>query len=148
MGCDIHLFLESQQSDGTWESCDVWEPLMYDGKVRWGEPRRALRTYTHGRNYNLFAALAGARKWHFLDCSPPASPPKGVPEDMSIPVSDYYKLGEGNWHTPSWLTTEEILSYDFSQWGDTCNEFLSEVVPKMQEIDRYGKARIVFWFDN
>jgi hypothetical protein len=57
MACDIHFYVE-RRVNGTWESCDRWEPdEYYPGRTS------CKTSYYPGRNYHLFAILADVRNY-------------------------------------------------------------------------------------
>lgn len=91
------------------------------------------------RQYRVFAVLAGVRNGTgFAGCKigepvTPIAEPRGIPDDLQV---SYYALLEalggdaqdlheqgfaemgaffGHVHTPSWLTLDEVLSYDWDQ---------------------------------
>lgn len=117
MGCDIHPIIERMdRSRGE------------DGEVYWERWRNA-GTPDLGRNYELFAALAGVRNY---DGIAPVVEPRGLPgvtgiyEDESgfkgslkdQPCSEfeaYYLRWHGDAHSSSWLTLAEIKAYDTEQ---------------------------------
>lgn len=160
MGCDIHLYLEKkvydypkeEKKNRKWLSLDKWvqneDSLSDNDSLVWDTIYKES-TYNGGRNYNLFTALANVRSGYFDPPAPFISAPKGLPHDVSIPIkmrSEYYG---SDGHSHSWLTLKELKEFDFSRFGDTCKEFIDEVIPKMeaQEVDD-DEVRIVFWFDN
>lgn len=111
MGCDIHLYVEVRE-DGQW----VNKPLRH--------------TYD-GRNYNLFAILAGVRNRHDIL---PISDPRGLPPDVSKEVE-----GEADGdHSHSWLTLAELMAFDWTQTAK-----LSGFVngPEYSRWADYGKGR-------
>lgn len=106
MGCDIHLYVEVKKYS-TWESADTWETDNHGDKFVPYEKR----LFT-GRNYNLFSILANVRnRYKFI----PITDPKGLPNDVSEPVKNQSKNWEGNSHSHSFLTVQEILEFDWTQ---------------------------------
>ena len=106
MGCDIHMIRQRQTGTGAWEMCDPMVPNPYYGKWE-GAPKEVPERLYDWRNYELFAALAGVRNgWGIV----PVSPPKGLPE--GIDTDNGPDLGD---HSYSWLTTDELLAYDWNQ---------------------------------
>jgi hypothetical protein len=90
MGCNIHAHIEVKIS-GQWHhySCP---PIQ--------------------RNYRLFARICGVRG----DVANAISPPRGIPNDMSvvtIACFDYEKLDS---HSATWLTKNELC--DLIQWEE------------------------------
>jgi hypothetical protein len=118
MGCDIHAIVERRdtRSDGTHR--------------RWlnsGEP-------DIGRDYEVFAALAGVRNYDEVE---PVSEPKGMPGwggwvehgddgwgqwDYSnapdTPYQDYFERWRHDAHSASWLSLAELKAYDTEQEVD------------------------------
>lgn len=113
MGCDIHAIIE-RKAEREW--------------LNSGDPDL-------GRNYELFAALAGVRN---RDGIVPVAEPKGIPGFMSFQTfSDgdrWVKWERGSWefrpcrefermmevygedgHSGSWLTLAEVKAYDTEQ---------------------------------
>ncbi|MFA6971806.1 MAG: hypothetical protein WC208_10445 [Gallionella sp.] len=160
MGCDIHLFAEKkvynyndkEKSKGRWVSLDKWvEREEFEYKDRPLEVPYKGGFYTHGRNYNLFSALANVRSHYFIDATF-ISEPKGMPRDASKLVwaacDDYGTDG----HSHSWLTLKELKDFNWKPYGDSVKEFMDEVFPKLEEAKGKERTdeevRIVFWFDN
>lgn len=90
MGCDIHATFE-KYVDGNW--------------IQFGDDSMYI-----GRNYLLFSILADVRNY-FHDIMP-ISKPKGFPKDYNGDLLDVWKF---DGHSRSWLTLQEILSYDWSK---------------------------------
>ena len=156
MGCDIHIMGEKRDGDG-WRNC-------YSTAIDEIEQR----------SYNIFGFLANVRNYSDVE---PISQPRGFPEDASYGVKEeFVNRWGGDGHTPSWLTVDELLAFDYDKmtedrrctkqiapniWtgGDTCEpgdgraltyrEFLGEqFYGRIEQLKRDGVERIVFWFDN
>lgn len=159
MGCDIHLYAEKKVND-QWVTIDKWSdnpdyksnPEGEKPKIikrGWSEDEIDDRFYTDGRNYNLFCALAGVRKYIFSNDPTQVAEEKGFPQDACNEIKEEYDSWGSDAHTASWLTLGELESYDWSEYGETCNDFRNEVIPKMKaENVPPDDVRIVFWFDN
>ena len=102
MGSDIHGLLQKR-----------WSP---------GRAYETISEIEHGRNYILFAALAGVRNYYNIK---PISEPRGIPDDISYdPDKTYDEEGKrlpgaldlGD-HSFSWLTLRELLDWD--GWDQT-----------------------------
>ena len=139
MGCDIHMHLEVK-IDNQWE--------------HYGAP-------SVSRNYELFEKL-GARG----DIENAMVTPKGIPADATKLTALDYKSWEGDAHTASWLSKEEIMVLE--GWlkglpGDFLSHGLEHVILKTYLFGnsftgpfRYPEencfniqdVRFVFWFDN
>lgn len=135
MGCDIHLHTEIK-IDGQWH--------------HYGHPHIQ-------RSYPLFCKMAGVR-----GTSDPISPPKGLPDDLSLITW----LDANEWrhdaHSCSWLDWEEVAELckwielntrrgDKKRWaedwfgycfGDGWGDHRHDREFKIEDI------RFVFWFDN
>jgi len=92
MGCDIHLHVE-KRVNGEWEETECNN--VYDG-----------------RNYTLYAALAGVRNY---DRFTPIAEPKELPKDVSAEVYNESERWGCDGHSHSWLTLTELLNFDWSQ---------------------------------
>ena len=118
MGCDIHFYVE-KNVDGKWISADKWIVDKYmDKKVE--------QELYDGRNYSLFAILADVRNGYgFAGCKTgegfkPISSPRGLPVDMSQEVGNRAEMWGLDGHSHSWLTVEELDSYDWNQKTQKC----------------------------
>ena len=164
MGCDIHLYAEVKRKrsiidrlmcrdNNQWINIDKWTRNKYFDENEWGEPEleiaRENRFYSGGRSYNLFSALCGVRSQRFLGEMAIISKPKGLPKDISKEVlaeSDRYG---SDGHSHNWNTLAELKDFDWSIYGETCNHFLNEVIPKMEAQNvSPTDVRIVYFFDN
>lgn len=121
MGCDIHFYVERLEN-GKWVSADKWTPNEYAGGE--GEPETEVKyedCFCSERNYNLFAILADVRNGSgFAGCDTgdgfvPISKPRGLPDDVSEQVNADATRWDGDGHSHSWLTVEELLAYDWTQ---------------------------------
>ena len=100
MGCDIHAVVERK------------------GRYGWlcaGDP-------DIGRDYELFAVLAGVRNSYDLK---PISEPKGLPENVSRIFSAYAEHWNSDGHSASWVDLVEMKGYDLSQEIDDQHLILS-----------------------
>jgi hypothetical protein len=90
MGCDIHATFQ-KYVDGRW--------------VQFGDDDSMYI----GRNYFLFSVLADVRNYSEIV---PISKPKGFPKDYEGDLIGHW---EYDGHSRSWLTLQEILSYDWTK---------------------------------
>ena len=165
MGCDIHLFAEARKKKNIIDRLMFWKPKQWRNIDKWtlnsyfnkendgSEPEFVIesenRFYSGGRNYNLFCALCGIRRYQFDGEMVIISEPKGFPKDVSKEVlaeSDSY----GNdGHSHNWNTLAELKAFDWSSYGETILPFLNEVIPKMEAQNvSPTDIRIVYFFDN
>jgi hypothetical protein len=120
MGCDIHIYVEKKIGD-TWfpiappEHNSYYEP----GDEQEGGPyNRPLLlnhdTYDVGRNYRVFAMLAGVRNgigFASVKTGEPITPiskPRGLPQDVSVEVREISNDWGPDGHSHSWLTLAEL----------------------------------------
>jgi hypothetical protein len=172
MGCDIYSFAEVKINNN-WEkvdnhfSLDSYEKKYYN-KEKSGNP-------FCWRSYSMFAFLAGVRNY---DRCEPISEPRGLPEDLSDEVRQYYEDLECYAHSASYLTAKELLEFDYDKtfWnrrvtkkeGNCINgaalaeEGEGKVLTYRQNLDGWffihleelktlgepEDVRVVFWFDN
>ena len=102
MGCDIDLYVEMREADGSWRV--VPSHTDKDGRV--------VLWWDIGRCYYCFALLAGVRNSWDLE---PIVPPRGLPDDASPEVKEKARLYEEDAHNHSWLTLPEMLTFDFDK---------------------------------
>lgn len=153
MGCDIHTNIE-RQKDGKWERL-VFMPPIWD----W-------------RSYGLFGFLADVRNYSAV---PPISARRGIPDDCHPRIAEDYEE-DGDCHSASWLSVEELLTFDYDAsmvdrrvtrqvspnfWDGGCTgtveegekmtfrAFLGEAYfADLERLRAAGATRVVFWFDN
>ena len=150
MGCDIHLYAEkkSKYEHNLWVTMGNWKQDDDSKRVNQIEEDEI---YTDGRNYNLFCALAGVRGGMFSEPTM-ISKPKGLPKDCSDLILNLAHAWGSDGHTHSYLTLKELEDFDWSPYGETCDDFKNEVFSKLkgllEEKQTNEDIRIVFWFDN
>lgn len=93
------------------------------------------------RSYHYFGRLAGVRHWD--DETFRLWAPRGAPDDLSNRVRMSLEVWNGDAHTPSWQTFDELLNHPVMQ----------EEFPHILEILRScvrdtSKARMFYFFDN
>lgn len=131
MGCDIHLYTEKRQVDGTWVAIEgvnepkvkEYEELAEKCKSRgespdyWLERVKELREGDFNfiwddRSYILFAILAGVRNSYQVT---PISAPKGLPSDISEVAKERADYWGVDGHSHSYLTVAELSAFDGDQ---------------------------------
>ncbi len=147
IGCDLHSYVEYRdKTAGLWKMVRMYVPY------RWEPERLGLVEPFNGRNYELFAILAGVRGF-----AQPIAEPRGIPQDASNGVLCEYEAAEGWTHTPSWLTLAElrVASKDKKTYNKDERSYLKGFINGIEfmlgaswhwvdDID----VRVVFWFDN
>lgn len=114
MGCDIHFAVDVRQPDGSWKSADTWDneddyQSNYDN------------AFYEGRNYDLFSIFADVRNGYGFagvktgEGFVPFAPPRGVPDDCSPEYRRWVEQWNGDGHSHSYFTVEEIMAYDWTQ---------------------------------
>ncbi|WP_051264701.1 hypothetical protein [Nakamurella lactea] len=117
MGCDIHLYTEVQSDDGTWRT--TTEPVVADAGTE--DEYTSLEATFRGRNYDLFAILAGVRNGRGFagtdlgDPTVPISEPRGIADD----ASEQYRAESDRWgvdgHSHSYFTLTELLRHTWTE---------------------------------
>lgn len=151
MGCDIHIYAEEKNEEGQWvptkkrapnhrfgysktesEYLTQFDPNEYDPLTE---------AFDTGRNYDLFALLAGVRNYDDID---PISEPRGIPDNASEEVKEIVQSWDGDGHSHSWLLVSEVLlSEQVSARAD------DKWIKALRDIrNDHENARIVFFFDN
>lgn len=155
MGCDIHLFVEVKKKKSLIDKLKFWKPTKWVSVDKWYKYEDGGhyiqyddRFYT-GRNYNLFTALCGVRSHSFSNKPPMISEPKGLPNDCSFDVKRISDEWEGDAHSHSYNTLSELMKFDWSDYGETCDYFRLNTIPKLQALSNNpDNVRIVYFFDN
>lgn len=156
MGCDIHSYAEAKNAQGAWVFIPQISPFDW-------------------RNYTTFSFLAGVRNGLGIT---PIHPKRGMPEDASPEVLAENEQWSGDAHSHSWLTIQELSDFNYDGLVDyqepddlrgrlakvlrenagmeeepremiTYRQLLSkEFFNDLEELQKLGVGRIVFWFDN
>jgi hypothetical protein len=106
MGCDIHLYVEKYNGNN-WEAADTFE------KVEYGDDCLTVSApYYHGRNYNLFAILAGVRNGNNHI---PITLPKGLPHNVCKEVKNQFEFWDSDAHSTSFFSVKELLDFDWTR---------------------------------
>lgn len=164
MGCDIHFFRERKTTNLNYEGPrDLQEER--DKKIceiinekslteRWVSADTWYKSgnswYNNevfgSRSYYLFSILSDVRNRGDVE---PISEPKGIPNDASSGYLYMVDQWEGDGHSHSYFTLEELLDVDWDQYDkEYLGEFL-KVVEDLKSIDENPKkVRICFFFDN
>lgn len=128
MGCDIHIWAEVKQDNGTWkkvgrvfdnpywkEGDEIEEETYDDGDTYYFGPKTD-EPYRE-RNYNLFAVLANVRNGYGFAGTPtgygfePIVLPRGIPKDASPEYKQKVAYWNGGGHSHSWLTLRELQEF-------------------------------------
>jgi hypothetical protein len=165
MGCDCHFYVEKWTSSNNyegprdlsedrnqklnevledtpthfrWVSADKW--VNDDGN--WEVPYNS--EYYRGRNYGLFSILADVRGHQV-----PIDKARGIPDDASTGYKYICEQWDGDGHSHSYFTLEELLEVDWCQYDEYMVSKFLETIEKMKGIDDDpSKVRCCFFFDN
>jgi hypothetical protein len=172
MGCDIHMVLEKRvkvRDREAWVGVNAFPYLtvqVYEReKEGYSTATGSSSWFCDGRNYGLFAALAGVRGE-----GPPA---KGVPDDASDLALMMIDHWDADGHSHSWMLMDEALPLflhhgQLGKPGDVvlhamkagteaaienCFDHfwhLDEIYENGALVgrDKLSDFRLVFWFDN
>ncbi len=130
MGCDIHMFAEKKVKTSSYVSYfngkkqkfkPFWSQIKDSFKNPYFDPTEPLSEYNlpqsdepyQGRNYTLFSFLADVRNYHEIK---PLSAPRGVPKDLSEGIKEEVEKWDGDGHSHSYFTLEEL---DKVEWSKT-----------------------------
>jgi len=161
MGTDIHLYAEVKLKN-EWYCIRNYDEHLETSALTIST-RAPLREgdlsgvwwNLSGRNYRLFAALAGVRG--------EGPKPKGLPHDVSAVVRMYHDEWGSEIHSASWATAEEFFSayLAVAQVGtERMNKYLQLTLQQSRDIalqtfllqqcslPQGCEYRFVFWFDN
>ena len=163
MGCDIHFFTERWTSDN---KCEGPKGLSEDRdsklqeilencepNYRWvsadswskDDSWHADEMYNN-RSYYLFAILADVRNGSGE--VEPIDYPRGVPDDASSGYKYVVDRWDGDGHSHSYFTLDELINFDWSKY-EMLDDFFMETIEQMKSIDPDPKkVRCCFFFDN
>ena len=175
MGADIHFFTERKTKENNyegprdfveerdrligeviedkepvekWVTADKWSFDNSDPEYPYWNN---MGLYS-SRNYFVFTVLANVRG----DYVEPIDYPRGIPNDASSSYKYMCEQWEGDAHSHSYFTLEELLNTDWDyytkgenrEYNGWLSEFF-ETMEKMKEIDTDpSKVRCCFFFDN
>jgi len=142
MGCDIHLFSEKKRSingEDKWVNTDYWLINPYFGEDD-SEVELELVSLYNNRNYELFNILAGVR-----GNGPSISQPRGLPDDVSSIVKKESDRWDGDGHSHSYFTLEELKNYFKNNSYKFHNGFLSKRQIKELDEDNCTPYNWVEW---
>ncbi len=91
MGCDIHMFLEYKVNDGEWQAHPAHKEDSSGSIVELG---------CCGRDYKLFAKLAGVRG--------EGPRPLGIPDDISPIINKAIEFWSYDGHSHSYISIEDF----------------------------------------
>lgn len=131
MGCDIHIGIQVQAPDGTWQHVP-WQRSLYKHEVESGakplDPANGVIAPQgfDGRNYDLFGILANVRNGYGFagtdtgDEWPSIAADRGLPDDADaehipedpryIDDGEYRDLGD---HSFTWVSLDELKAFDW-----------------------------------
>lgn len=164
MGCDIHFFtekwtstndyggprdlsddreqklnevLEDEPTRFRWVSADTW--YLEDGNWQ-------VEELYNGRNYGLFSILADVRNNGSIE---PIHIEKGIPLDASTGYLYKCQQWEGDAHSHTYYTLDELLNVDWSKYESF---YVGEFMDTLEEMKRIDSdplnVRCCFFFDN
>ena len=141
MSCDIHLAVE-EQIDGVWHC--VWNegirPQVYQAEGQYDYTCYKCKR----RDYRFFGLLANVRT--------DGPDPKGLPNDLSRPVSRLVGEWGTDGHSHSWDTLQDFCA----KWKEAQKERTKfdasvnaeEKLFGIHEDEEHGPMRVVYWFNN
>lgn len=132
MGCDIHLYCEHKYN-GKWVSSDRLRYEPYDDL--W-----LVDPCYSDRDYTLFSALADVRSG---GRSITSLERKGFPDDCNKLIVEENERWDGDAHSHSWLTLQEIYDY---QDANTHVRYTGMVSPAAAEALDNGTGTPNVWY--
>lgn len=155
MGADIHAHAEYRDPHGVWHAWQVARRRFSIG----GEILEESLELDIGRNYLLFAGLAGVRAYHSHGL-PMIAEPRGLPNDCSAAVTRALARSRREYavHDTSYVTLAEVEALDWEpiigsepeRHPDPVRVMLARLLEPRAALleDRLDTLRLVFWFDN
>lgn len=132
----IGQIIEGSNLTERWVSADEWQKqsgIWSPDELYWS------------RNYYLFSILADVRNSGHVQ---PICDPRGIPDDASSGYKYMCDRWDGDAHSHSYFTLEELLSVDWIKYDGGYIEDFLKVVEDLKKIDTPDKVRICFFFDN
>ena len=162
LGCDIHIYVEKQELDGSWEplSGPSYEKQYLYGRLVNETSEQSIMQlkksisqnssysfewFYSNRNYKLFSFLADVRNYD--DEIKPICKPRGLPADISPYVRGQFRNWESDAHSTSYFMISELIDYDWKEYKQSFDQFISKIKILSKKEDP-NRTRIVFWFDN
>ena len=151
MGCDIHMFPEYRVDGGAWQSHpDIMVEIEEEGTP----DEYVYISYDEGigRNYALFADMAGVRG--------NGPDPKGIPEGVSPIVARVIKSWSGDGHSFSYMSLGELKKLMKKHGYDVKNNKMftscQQLSKELSQIDKIlldgpksiVEFRVIFFFDS
>ena len=124
MGCDIHAFEE-------WEIAGAWH---------FAKRHRIVRSY------ELFARMCGVRAYD--DPVTPIAKDRGLPDGMSVVVKAMHDYEDGDCHSESWLTWNEVMTLEDEWAAKYPRSQLFDYPDENVGAKRVTGRRLIVWFDN
>lgn len=140
MGCDIHIIVERQNTNGEW--LRVWaHDWEKDDPIGTPEMFR-------NRNYDLFGILADVRNGHGFAGIPTGSgwpsiaPDRGIPTDSTVTDAERndYTLGD---HSFTWVGLDELKAFDWDGVKATAYGIVTR--DEYARMQREGESRPKSW---
>jgi len=131
MGTNIAIFTENRRG-GKWRPAD---PLVKSKLYVGEEPVVHRKQPYSGRNYELFAILAGVRNRYDIK---PIALPKGLPQDLSREIRQEANKWLRDERICSYLTLAELQAYDWH--GQTFLRHVSLGADEYEQYMRTGRA--------
>jgi len=125
MGCNIHGYVEVNRNGRRWEPWLI-EPYL-------------------DRDYRVFAKLANVRNYGEIE---PIAEPRGFPENISNEMQELYESLEGDAHSMSWVTAQELLFGLATIEMEIEWHVFVDLVKVLIRFFRIENVRFVFFFDN
>ena len=124
MGCNIHGYVEVKQGDR-------WHPWLTEPYL--------------DRDYHVFAKLANVTNYGEIE---PISEPRGFPEDISYEMDELHEKMDGDAHSLSWVTAQELLLGLATIEIDIEWHVFIDLVKVLIRFFGIDNIRFVFFFDN
>lgn len=125
MGCDIHMYAEVRREK-------EWAKVGSVFKSTWSDEEKTDHPY-NGRNYELFAFLAGVRNRFDVE---PIAEPRGYPEGISVEVKKELDDWDSDGHSASWFSLKELQDANWEykfQHGGVVPSAVYEYCKEIQE---------------
>jgi hypothetical protein len=162
MGADIHMYAEKRLKNGEWATVQTFAPVAKRavGMAPEGSVYDWMFYEVQGRNYALFATLAGVRGF--------GRDPLGIPDDASALFKEYAQSWGSDAHSHSYCSAAQFVTdyldtidstdqavKNYATWvldvgaNNAVLRFLDAYCAiRVSEDDTADDYRFVFFFDN